>query len=114
MYGIKIYRKDVYNMNIELSGQQQLLTVRLEGELDHASTGRIKDELEAELMHTGAKNVAFDFSAVTFMDSSGIGMILGRYKTVKSLGGRIILVGMSREIERIVKMSGIDKLAEIY
>ncbi len=101
-------------MIIDLSGQQQLLTVRLEGELDHFYAAKIKDTVESELVRTGARNIAFDFSGVTFMDSSGIGMILGRYKTVSTLGGRIILFGMSPETERIMRMSGVDRVAEIY
>ena len=101
-------------MTIDLSGQQQLLTVRLSGELDHFTTAKIKEAVEDELVRTGARNIAFDFSAVTFMDSSGIGMVLGRYKTVSALGGKIILFGMSPETERIMKMSGIDRIAEIY
>ena len=101
-------------MTIDLSGPQKLLTVRLDGELDHYSTARVRKVVEQELVRTGAVNVAFDFSGVTFMDSSGIGMILGRYKTVKALGGRVILFGMSAETERIMRMSGIDRIAEIY
>lgn len=101
-------------MKIELSGMEQLLTVRLEGELDHFTTAKIKEAVEDELVRTGARNIAFDFSGVTFMDSSGIGMILGRYKTVSALGGKIILFGMSPETDRIMRMSGVNKLAEIY
>ncbi len=101
-------------MTIELSGQQKLLTVRLEGEIDHCSANGIKKAVEDELLKTGAVNIAFDFTGITFMDSSGIGLILGRYKTVKALGGRIILFGMRPETERIMRMSGIDKIAEIY
>ena len=101
-------------MTIELSGEQKLLTVRLEGELDHFRAGNIKKAVEDELLKTGAVNIAFDFSGISFMDSSGIGLILGRYKTVKALGGRIVLFGMRPGIERIMRMSGIDKVAEIY
>lgn len=101
-------------MTIELTGEKQLITVRLDGELDHRSNEQIRKSIEDELMRSGAINIAFDFSRVTFMDSSGIGMLLGRYKTVKALGGKIILLGMSRETERIIRMSGIDHIAEIY
>lgn len=101
-------------MTIELSGQQQLITVRLDGEIDHFTASTVKEAVEEELMKTGAVNVAFDFSKVTFMDSSGIGLILGRYKTVSALGGRIILFGMNREILKLMKMSGVDKIVQIF
>lgn len=101
-------------MEIELTGEKKLLTVRIGGELDHHSVDEIRTRIERELRRTGAINVAFDFSDVTFMDSSGIGVIMGRYKTVRSLGGRIVIFGMSKEIERIVRMAGIDRIADIY
>ncbi len=101
-------------MVIDLSGEQRLLTVHLDGELDHHSAAKIKSAIEKELRRSGAVNVAFDFSGVSFMDSAGIGMILGRFKTVKSLGGKIIIYGMNREISSIVKMSGLEKIAQVY
>jgi len=101
-------------MEIELTGEKKLLTVRVGGELDHHTVDDIRMRVERELRRTGAINVAFDFSDVTFMDSSGIGVIMGRYKTVRSLGGRVVIFGMSKEIERIVRMAGIDRIADIY
>ena len=55
-------------------------------------------------------NVAFDFGRVSFMDSSGIGLIMGRYKVVHALGGKIVIYGLSENVRRIIEMSGIDKL----
>lgn len=101
-------------MIIELSGEDRLLTVRMDGELDHNSAEVVKTCIEKEIRRTGALNIAFDFSGVSFMDSSGIGLVMGRYKTAKSLGGKIILYGMNSYIERIMRMSGIERIAEIY
>ena len=101
-------------MTIELMGEERLLTVRMEGELDQKSVENVKKSIEKEIRRTGALNIAFDFSGVSFMDSSGIGLIMGRFKTVSSLGGKIIIYGMNSNIERIVRMSGIEKIAYIY
>ena len=101
-------------MEIELTGEKKLLTVRIDGELDHHSAGEIRESVERELRRTGASSVAFDLTDMTFMDSSGIGLIMGRYKTVRTLGGRIVIFGMNRETERILKMAGVDRIAEIY
>lgn len=101
-------------MTIELSGEDRLLTVRMDGELDHRYAQSIRERVEKEIRRTGALNIAFDFSGVSFMDSSGIGLIMGRFKTVSSLGGKIILYGMNKNIERIMRMSGIEKIAQIY
>lgn len=101
-------------MIIELSGEDRLLIVRMDGELDHNSAEQVKNRIEKEIRRTGALNIAFDFSGVSFMDSSGIGLVMGRFKTVESLGGKIILYGMNNYIERIMRMSGIERIAEIY
>ena len=101
-------------MTIDLNGTQRLLTINLDGEIDHHNANYIKNAVEKEIRRTGALNIAFNFSKVTFMDSSGIGLILGRYKTVKSLGGKIFIFGANYEIERLLMMSGISKVAEIY
>jgi len=101
-------------MKFEILCNNKQLTVRLEGEIDHNTVSVARNKIDSEISRTGAVTVAFDFSSVTFMDSSGIGLILGRYKKVANLGGRIIVYGMSPGIERIMRMSGIDKLAEMY
>ena len=90
------------------------LTIRVKGDMDHFSVGILRSEIDREIREKPIKNLVFDLSELEFMDSSGIGMVLGRYKTVSTLGGRIILFGMSAETERIMKMSGIDRIAEIY
>ena len=100
-------------MTIEIMGEQRLLTVHLDGEIDHHYASIVKSAVEKEIRRTGAVNIAFDFSKVTFMDSSGVGLILGRYKTVKSLGGKIFIFGANYDIERLLMMSGVSKIAEI-
>lgn len=100
-------------MTIDIMGEQRLLTVHLDGEIDHHNASLVKSAVEKEIRRTGAVNIAFDFSRVTFMDSSGVGLILGRYKTVKSLGGKIFIFGASYDIERLLMMSGVSKIAEI-
>lgn len=101
-------------MDIELTSEKKLITVRISGELDHHSASEIRDRVERELRRTGASSVAFDMSEMTFMDSSGIGLIMGRFKTVRTLGGKIVIFGASHETERILRMAGVDKIAEIY
>lgn len=83
---------------------------RLEGEIDHHSVKRIRDGIERELRRTGAVNVLFDLTDVTFMDSSGIGLILGRCKTVGAFGGIVRLRGMNTEIRRLLRMAGLERV----
>ncbi len=97
-------------MEISIAGKYRTLVVKLSGDLDHHSAGKLREKIDRELERTGAVNVAFDFGRVSFMDSSGIGLIMGRYKVVHALGGKIVIYGLSENVRRIIEMSGIDKL----
>lgn len=100
-------------MEVKLFGEKRTLSVRLSGELDHHASAKIKDEIDGKLCSTNAVNIVFDFSELRFMDSSGIGMIMGRYKKVRTLGGRVIAFGVNAQILRIMEMSGIDKIIRL-
>ena len=97
-------------MEISIAGKYRTLVVKLSGDLDHHSAGKLREKIDRELERTGAVNVAFDFGRVSFMDSSGIGLIMGRYKVVHALGGKIVIYGLSENVRRIIEISGIDKL----
>lgn len=100
-------------MEIKLLGEKRTLLVELLGELDHHAASKIKDEVDEKLRSSNAVNIIFDFSNITFMDSSGIGVIMGRYKKTRALGGRVIACGMNAQIMRIMEMSGIDKIIKL-
>lgn len=100
-------------MELLLLGKYRTLVIRLYGDLDHHAAGEVREKVDRELQRTGAVNAAFDFSRVTFMDSSGIGVIMGRYKTTCALGGKVIIFGASEGVRRIIAMSGIDSLVTV-
>ncbi len=100
-------------MELFLWGKYRTLVVKLCGDLDHHAAAEISVSVDRELMKTGAINVAFDFSSVAFMDSSGIGVIMGRCKKARALGGRVIIYGASDAVKRIIKMSGIDGIVVV-
>lgn len=87
--------------------------MRASGEIDHHSAEKIKQVVEKEIKRTSAVNVAFDFGCVTFMDSSGIGMLIGRYKTVTALGGTMIIFDANEQIKRLMNMSGLTRLVTV-
>jgi len=66
------------------------------------------------MMKSTTKNMVLDFSKVTFMDSSGIGVIMGRYKNIRKLNGKMSLAGINDKIKRIFEMSGLLKLMPAY
>ena len=100
-------------MELFLSGKHHTIIVKIYGELDHHAAIGVRESVDRELGRMGARNVAFDLSKVTFMDSSGIGVIMGRYKITKALGGRVIVYGASGDVKRIIEMSGIDSIAVV-
>lgn len=100
-------------MEIKLLGEKRALLVRVSGELDHHMAARVKEEADSALLSSNAINIIFDFTGLDFMDSSGIGVIMGRYKKVRTLGGRIIVFGVNAGILRIMEMSGIDKIIKL-
>lgn len=100
-------------METTIIPKQRMLVAKLTGEIDHHSASEIRYALEREYKRTGTLNIALDFGRVTFMDSAGIGMILGRYKTVKAMGGNIIIYDASDQVKRILEMAGIGNIAII-
>ena len=97
-------------MEITLIPKQRMILVRASGEIDHHTSETIRRTVEKEIRRSGAINVAFDFGRISFMDSSGIGMLIGRYKTVKALGGSVIVYDVCEGVRRLIEMSGIAEL----
>lgn len=92
--------------------EKDTLLVTPEGELDHHSAQKIRAEVDAKL-DRGVKNVIFDFSALNFMDSSGIGMIMGRYKKISKQGGKVIIAAPRPQVKRIIEMAGLFRIVQI-
>lgn len=92
------------------SGQ---LFALLDGEIDHHTSSRLRAEIDSALYLHKPRTLVLDFQDVTFMDSSGIGLIMGRYKILQSLGGDIVLLRPTPPIKRILKLAGMERLAVI-
>jgi stage II sporulation protein AA (anti-sigma F factor antagonist) len=99
-------------MQIGFEMTDEILIADLDGELDHHSASLIRDEIDKTIDAFHSKHLIFNFEKVSFMDSSGIGVILGRYNKISELGGRMVITGCSEYIDRILDMSGIYTLAE--
>ncbi|MCL1934908.1 MAG: anti-sigma factor antagonist [Defluviitaleaceae bacterium] len=99
-------------MQISTTLTDKVLIVNLVGEIDHHSAAKIKEKVERDYMTTNAKDIILDFSSVTFMDSSGIGMIMGRYKNLIPKG-QLKIFGANEHINNIFSISGIEKIITI-
>ena len=98
------------NCNYEIEVRQKTLYVTLCGEIDHHSAKRIRERVDRELDLARPHELVLDFSGVGFMDSSGIGLIMGRAVKAEAIGATVVVQGLSAAQKRIVRMSGIERL----
>ncbi len=101
-------------MPVTLKNKNNTLYAFLKGEIDHHTAPEIRESIDdAILLYETSKLVVIDFSGVTFMDSSGVGLVMGRYRLASNYGKKIRVDNLSDRDFKIMKMSGIEKLAEI-
>lgn len=93
---------------------QRCLIIKLNGELDHHNAIRIREEADKMIDRKNIKHIIFDFNSTTFMDSAGIGVIMGRYKKVIFIGGKIAVVNINMSVDRIFRISGLYKIIEKF
>ena len=101
-------------MQMQFQKKNTTLIVRLIGEIDHHCAEDIRKKVEGQLEKINGKNIVFIFDEVTFMDSSGIGMVLGRYKKTKSLGGVTVLCGAKEKVLEVFRLSGMLQIIPFY
>jgi len=99
-------------MQIEFEMTDDILIAVLDGELDHHTSAVIREEIDKTVNAFHSKHLIFNFEKVTFMDSSGIGVIMGRYNKISQLGGRLVITGCNEYIDRILDMAGIYTIAD--
>lgn len=89
------------------------MTVRIRGEIDHHSAVEIRNGLDTLLMERRPERLYLDLSGVSFMDSSGLGLIMGRYSVMKELGGELVVLDPAPEVMTILKLAGMERLLRI-
>ncbi|MBC8532397.1 anti-sigma factor antagonist [Gehongia tenuis] len=99
-------------MQVEPISNHEEVVVVLEGELDHHSAVTVKEELDELIMNPEVRRLVLDMAGVHFMDSSGIGVVLGRYRTLKKRGGSVGVKNVSDRVDHIFKMSGLYQVVE--
>lgn len=90
-----------------------ILSVRVRGEIDHHTASAIRKGIDATLFEKRPKKLLFDLSAVSFMDSSGLGLIMGRFSVMKELGGEMVVWNPSAETRSILNLAGMERLVRI-
>ncbi len=92
---------------------ENYLMIRMPEEIDHHKAVTISKNADAYIAHSKIVNIVFDFEDTKFMDSSGIGVIMGRYKKISCFGGQVFAINASSRIRRLLTASGMQKLITI-
>lgn len=95
-------------MNLQLEVKGAALLARLSGEIDLAVSDQMRNSMEEKLdQNPSVRNMVVNLSHVNYIDSSGLGVLLGRYKRITKEGGKMFLVGANPQVRKIVEMSGL-------
>ena len=98
--------------NLIMKYENDVLTARLAGELDHHLAAEIRTKIDEEMMAKLPKKLVLELSEIEFMDSSGLGLILGRYTKALEIGCLLILRNPGRRIKRLIEISGVASMIQ--
>lgn len=94
-------------MEVVFKVSNNILIACIKGEVDHHSAAPLRSTIDGSMKAFGCRNLILDFSGVEFMDSSGIGVALGRYKKLSKSGGKLCISGCSEYIDKVLDMAGV-------
>ncbi len=100
-------------MSVKISVKGEVVTAYLGGELDHHSAREMREAIDASIELNMPSLLVLDFSGVSFMDSSGIGLVMGRYRNLQPTGAQLHITGTSPQITKVMRLSGIERLAKL-
>ena len=100
-------------MPVTIDVEELMVIAHIQGEIDHHNVSEMRREIDLAAERYRPEKLVLDFGEVTFMDSSGIGLVMGRYKTIKGYGGKISIANTSSQIKKVMKLAGLDHLADI-
>ncbi|MBE6807831.1 MAG: STAS domain-containing protein [Ruminococcaceae bacterium] len=97
-------------MQLELSREAGVLTAHLIGELDHHAAAPIRQQIDTAVLSSRCHRLVLDFRRLTFMDSSGIGLIMGRYRLMSGQNGTLRVENATPQVEKMMKLAGLSRL----
>lgn len=100
-------------MPVRIIATRERVTAFLEGEIDHHTAAEMRMEIDSAIQSYKPNLLKLDYGDVTFTDSSGVGLIMGRYRTMQAFGGKVIVTNLSPQIYKIMKLAGLEKIAKI-
>lgn len=90
------------------------LKVIIKGDLDNHNVSVMRDVIDQETDKHPIKNIIFDLRELEFMDSSGVGLIVGRFKRIKAFGGNVYIAEPKPAVKRVIDVSGLNKIIPIF
>lgn len=94
--------------------KSNILIINLEGELDHHHAKEVRDYIDRILEDESIRHLLLDLSRLRFMDSSGIGVFIGRYKIISKRGGQVCLANINQQLDKILELSGLYRILKVY
>jgi stage II sporulation protein AA (anti-sigma F factor antagonist) len=101
-------------MSVAFESINNKLVIRINGDIDHHTCESIRQRIDNEIEKKNSKNLIFDMENVGFMDSSGVGVIIGRYKQVSSKGGVTVMINVKPQIKRVYEICGLQRIIQAY
>ncbi|WP_446897553.1 anti-sigma F factor antagonist [Clostridium sp. LBM24168] len=101
-------------MNLKFEIKDDKLIVHMIGELDHHSAEEVRNKIDDRIDRDNLNKIILDFSCVSFMDSSGIGVVIGRYKKLSLKNGSVCIVNVIDSVKRVFELSGMFKIIRVY
>jgi stage II sporulation protein AA (anti-sigma F factor antagonist) len=101
-------------MEIEFALRQDNLLVRLQGELDHHQSGRLREAVDGAMERDPVKNLIFNMQGLSFTDSAGVGVLLGRYRKIRERGGRMAVCAVSGAVLKVLQIAGLPRIIPFF
>lgn len=98
---------------IKFTMRHNCLIVSVTGDIDQHNASSVREQIDLKISHENVRKVIFDFSNLDFMDSSGIGIIIGRYKLMRAIGGEVCIVVSKPTLRKLLELSGMHKITRI-
>ena len=100
-------------MSLEINVSGEVVTAYLGGELDHHTAKEMREAIDSAIELNMPTLLVLNFNDISFMDSSGIGLIMGRYRNLQKTGAELHIMGAPPQILKMLKLAGIERLAKL-
>ena len=98
---------------VELKWDDRTLTAYLKGEIDHHNAGALRSCIDEAIGRAFPEMLCLDFAKVSFMDSSGIGLIMGRYRMMQEIGRKVTVQNAGKTLLKMMQLAGLERLVRL-